>query len=242
MPIDDARTADEIRAGGDELSVLNAYTESFTGNSQPGQVNADGDSIHGDYSEPDLSMYEDEDHPAWYADDDSEDWQVDEPADEPTFDQQIEGWAQRWTEQQQQANDPNAQALSIVDQRIAQQLAELQSAQQWALEGQADRQERAEFREMQDTANAQDEGSAMLEQIAQSTAQYHGLPPIDPGQVQDYAEQLYGDMSLQYVNAHSSPEEAYAAMQRDDIPKRCVEEAALQLGRKFISNNALKRI
>jgi hypothetical protein len=242
MPDYDARTADEIRADGDEMSVLNAYTEAFTGNSQPGQVNAAGESIHGDYGEQDFPTHEDD--PRWYEDAEDDSYEPEQPAagqfDTSQIAQQV---AEDWAAARLDPNQAMAQQfVGVVDQRIQAQLEATRQAQEWAAQGEADRQARAEFRQTQQEANDQEYGTARLNEIAQATAQREGLPPIIPEHVHAYAEELYGEQALAYSNAYRTPEEALAAMDRDQIAERCVQQAAIDLGRKFISNTALKRI
>jgi hypothetical protein len=236
MPIGDDRTVDEIRAGGDELSVTNNYTEHFLGTSQPGltreQRGEEG------YAEPDMSIYESEDDPRWYESDD-DDLSVPE-LDQETFNSHLQTWAQDWTAQQQQANDPRAQVAGFIDDRIQSQLAELQEAQQWAAEGRAERQQALEIQQAQDDLNTANEGTAALEQIAQSTAQYHGLPPSDPEAVQAEADALFNQLALAYLNNGGRPDEWENVKQ--EYAQRCVEQAAINVGYQQISNNALKRI
>jgi len=122
MPDYDARTADEIRADGDEMSVLNAYTEAFTGNSQPGQVNAAGESIHGDYGEQDFPTHEDD--PRWYEDAEDDSYEPEQPAagqfDTSQIAQQV---AEDWAAARLDPNQAMAQQfVGVVDQRIQAQL------------------------------------------------------------------------------------------------------------------------
>jgi hypothetical protein len=236
MPIGDDRTVDEIRAGGDELSVTNNYTEHFLGTSQPGltreQRGEEG------YAEPDMSIYESEDDPRWYESDD-DDLSVPE-LDQETFNSHLQAWAQDWTEQQQQANDPRAQVAGFIDDRIQNQLAELQEAQEWAAQGRTERQQTLEIQQAQDDLNAANEGTARLGQIAQSTAEYHGLPPSHPEAVQAEAGALFDQLALAYLNNGGRPDEWENVKQ--EYAQRCVEEAAIRLGRQTISDNALKRV
>jgi hypothetical protein len=173
----------------------------------------------------------------------SEDWDDDtdeapEIDDQETFNSRLETWAQDWTQQQQQANDPNAEALSIVDGRIQNQLAELQQAQEWAAQGQADRQDRAEIRAMQEEMNAYDEGSATLDRISQETAQEHGLPPSNPDAVMGLADQLFNEEALAFLNRGNPPRDWEDVKQK--YAERCVEEATIVLGRQQIGDTALQ--
>jgi len=223
----DDRTAQEIRQSGDEMSISDLYA---------------GQSTHGN-SEPDMSMYENEDDPRWYETDDSEeDPSVTEPEstfDQQTFNSRLEQWAQDWTAQQQQQT-PDAQALAIVDQRVQAHLSELQQAQEWAAQGEAERQDRAEIRAAQQELNEQEEGGAMMAQIAEQTAMQLGLPKADPDAIQAEANALFNSEALQYLNSGGSPE-GWAAREQD-LATRCVEQAAINLGRQTISDNALKKI
>jgi hypothetical protein len=239
----DDRTAQEIRESRGEESVLNAYTSQLLGTEQPGltreQRGEEG------YAEPDMSMYDDEDHEAWYADDSEDDTPVDDYDSGPVLDQgafndALHNWATGWTQQQQRANDPNAAALDIVDRRIEERLAGLQQAQESASQYQTERDELAEIRSIQEEMNAQDEGTAIAEQIAQQTAQYHALPPSDPQMILQEADALFNEISLQYLNNGGSP--AGWEDVKNEYAQRCVAEAAIRLGRQTISTNALKRI
>jgi len=240
MPIDDTRTAGEIREDGDEMSVVNRYTEAHLNTSQPGltpaQRGEDG------FAEPDMSMYEDEDDPRWYEDDDDPSVPELQPTlDQETFNSRLEQWAIDWTEQQQRAQDPTAAAVyDVIDSRVEEHLAGLQQAQEWALQGQADRQQRGEIRQAQQDANDLNEGTALLGQLAQATAEYHGLPPSNPDAVMGLADQLFNDQAVQYLNQGGRPEDWEGVKQQ--YAERCVEEAAIRLGRQQISDNALKRI
>jgi hypothetical protein len=105
-------------------------------NSQPSETNAVGGSVHGDYGEPDLSMYENEDDPRWYEtdEDDSLNVEPEPPAagrfDTSTIAQQV---AEDWAAARLDPNQAMAQQfVGAVDQRIQAQLEATRQAQECA--------------------------------------------------------------------------------------------------------------
>jgi hypothetical protein len=221
MPVDDYRTAQEIRA------------DNFESASVPGLTRVEEQAPESDGDSPEdyvAAGFMDED---WDQDDDTE-----VQDDQETFNSRLEQWAQSYVDQQQQANDPNAAALGIVDQRIAQQLAGLEDAQRWALEGRAERDQLAEIRQAQQDANDIDEGTATLDRISQETAQAEGLPPSNPDAVMGLADELFNEQALAYLNRGGRPADWEDVKQQ--YAERCVEEAAIRLGRQQIGDFALR--
>jgi hypothetical protein len=239
VPINDDRDVNEIRAGGDEMSVASRYTEHYVDTSQPGLTNEQrGVDLGSDTSWDDY-----EDSPQQYIDAGllEEDWDKDDDfAVEPTFDDQLQDWAQRWTESQNRANDPNAAALSIVDSRIEEKIAGLQQAQESMGQYRAERQQTLEIREAQAELNVAEEGGHLAAQIADLTAQRHGLPRSNPEAVLAESDELFNEAALQFLNNGGRPDQWGEVSQQ--VAQQCVEAAAIRLGRQQISDNALKRI
>lgn len=243
----DDRDIAEIRAGGDEMSVANVYTEHHLGTSQPGLTAEQ----RGEFAaEDDWKLTADEDDPRWYEtdDDDSYDYSTPEPAEEPFIIDGIqfpsEAAAQEWArarEMNQLEQDPIAgSVLGIIDHRINQKAAELAEAQEWAQQGRAERAQVEEIRSLQAEANAAIQGEAEMEQVAEAVAAYHGLPTAHPEDVHALSEQYFEAEALRYVNEGGSPQE-WANVQRQ-VALNCIEAAAVAIGRARISHEVLKRL
>jgi len=245
MALGDARDVSEIRQGGDEMSVLNAYTEHHLGTSQPGlTAEQRGETASEDES---WKLTANEDDPRWYEDDSSDSWDEEESPDfEPASTAgQIdtsgiaEQVAHDWARAQLDPNTAMAQEfVGAIDQRIQAQLNAVREAEQWAAQGRMEREQRDGIRDAQHDMNVAAEGEAQLAQIAQAAATYHGVPQSDPEALHAEANSLFEQAALNFVNNGGSPEDWQNAQQA--VAAACVTQATVNLGRQQMSDNALK--
>jgi hypothetical protein len=249
----DDRDVDEIKADGDELSLLQNYNFNEVSLSEPGMP--DERSVLRDYSDAPDDGYdvapETPDDPGggnhyYYSlHEGDEEEQPDEPfivgGIEFPSQAAAEEWAEAWqAEQQGRQLSPEQAALGVIDARVADSFAQLQQAQLYAEQGRAERAYELDRRAELDEQGAYEEAIPEVQAICE----WVGLEKAVPSEwVLERAEEI-AELTKAWALAQgmASATEIDAAAYDQEFARSAVQQAAEEFRDKLISERALSRI